>query len=281
MPMAASLRSTVPIAAVSAAFEPGGRLVERQYARAGPQARARSRPAVCRHARAHPRADRAHRDSRQRRAGFRRSAASSPLLPRGKERGGAEPAAPQRDQHVVDDRQALEQPACLIGARDPDPRNLMSTQLRDGLIAELHRARIRAIEAADDVERGGLAGAVRADDAGDRTRRARRSSNRCTACTPPKLTERLRTESPLAAGAGREEAADVASLFCEPFRGSFPGRSSRSTPTKPTGASRSTTSIKTPTNSSRYWPSVASSSGSSTTTQAPTSDRAGDRRRRA
>ena len=55
-----------------------------------------------------------------------------------------------------------------MGARDSRPRDLMSTQLRDGLLAELHRARVGAIEAADGVERRGLAGAVGADDAGDR-----------------------------------------------------------------------------------------------------------------
>ena len=91
------------------------------------------------------------------------------IVPRGKERSGAELSQTQCDQHVVDDRQALEQPAGLIGARDPHPRDFMSTQLRDGLLAELHRARIGAIETADGVERGSFAGAIGADDAGDRT----------------------------------------------------------------------------------------------------------------
>ena len=148
--------------------EPGGRFVERQYGGTyGKRARDLDQPLVDVRERPGGHVDRtAIADEGEQAFG---GGGARLIVLRGKERGGAELSPAQRDQHVVDDRQALEQPAGLIGARDPRPRDLMSTQLRDGLLAELHRARVGAIEAADGVERGSLAGAIGADDAGDRS----------------------------------------------------------------------------------------------------------------
>ena len=180
-----------------------------------------------------------------------------------------QPAAPQRDHDIVDDRHRLEELACLIRARDAGARNLIGAQRRNDSIAEPHRSRIRPVEAADDIERCALAGPVRADDACDRTR-LRLEGEIAHGAHAAEIHRKIAHRKRLSACAGGEKAADVASLFCKRVA-LLPGQNARDQPDqarrrKPQHGQHQ----DRPTNRSRYWPSVASSSGSSTTTKAPT-----------
>ena len=62
-----------------------------------------------------------------------------------------QPAAPQPDHDIVDDRHNSKL-ACLIRAGDAGARNLMGAQRRNDLIAEPNRSRIGPVEAADDIK---------------------------------------------------------------------------------------------------------------------------------
>ena len=138
------------------------------------------------------------------------------------------PAAPQRDHDIVDHRHRFEQLACLISTRNAGARNLIGAQRRNDAIAEPHRSRIRPVEAADHIERRALAGPVRADDACDRTRlrlEVEIAHGAHAAETHRKIAHRKR----LAACAGGEKAADVASLFCKRVA-LLPGQNARDQP---------------------------------------------------
>jgi hypothetical protein len=74
------------------------------------------------------------------------------------------------DQHVVEHRQLLEQGGLLEGAHQAERGDAAGAQARDVPPLEQHPPRRRRIEAADDVEGRGLAGAVRADQAADLAR---------------------------------------------------------------------------------------------------------------
>ena len=203
-------------------------------------------------------------DSRRMRAGFRRA----PLLriAVGREQVvAAETAAPQRDQHVVDHRHLREQLRGLVGARDAGARDAVRRAARRSRVAEPDRCRVGAIEAAEQVEHRALAGAVRADEAGDRAR-ARASNDEVAhrahaAEAHRQAARRERLARAPRAKMSRDVARSPAAVRLAPAC----RRSGRSSPTKPSGASSSTTSSSGPTNSSRYWASHDSSSGSSTT----------------
>ena len=163
-------------------------------------------------------------------------------------------------------RHALEQLAGLIGARDAGARDLMERAAPTRLLAEPHRAGIGPIEAADQVERGGLAGAVRADDAGDRAGRAskRQIADRVHAAEAHREIAH-RNSAPLAPG--REKAADVAFAAAaaasrpslEPAR-DHADEAHRAPAAAPPASARRRTA-------GGIAPSDDSSSGSSTTTQ--------------
>ena len=68
---------------------------------------------------------------------------------------------------VVERRHAAEQRDVLEGARDAAARRLVGPHLRARLALEGDAAFLRMVEAVDDVEHRGLAGAVRADDGAD------------------------------------------------------------------------------------------------------------------
>jgi hypothetical protein len=82
---------------------------------------------------------------------------------RGQEAGLGGDAGPGHD--VLEHRHVREQPHALQGARDAEPGQLVRLEAGEGLAAPAERALVGGDEAADDVEQGGLAGAVRADDA--------------------------------------------------------------------------------------------------------------------
>ena len=130
-------------------------------------ARARSRPAAGRHAAGRPRrvADRPG-DSRRRPAAPRRDCAILRDSPR---RDSGAPSWPRRSaiSTLSSTLSVVEQLGGLIGARDAGTRDPPGGRAGQVLIAELHRAGIGAVEAADHVEHRGLAGAVRPDQAGD------------------------------------------------------------------------------------------------------------------
>ncbi len=76
----------------------------------------------------------------------------------------------QRDaagHDVVERRHALEQRDVLEGARDALPRGFVGTHAAARLAAKRDDALLRVIEAVDDVQHRGLAGAVRPDDRPD------------------------------------------------------------------------------------------------------------------
>ena len=82
----------------------------------------------------------------------------------------AEAPPPEGDLEVLPHRQVLEELGGLVGAGDAGARDGLGGEARHLPLAEPHRARLRAEVAADQVEDGGLPGAVRADDARDRAR---------------------------------------------------------------------------------------------------------------
>ena len=69
-----------------------------------------------------------------------------------------------REVHAVLDREAVEQPRLLIRTRQPELGPVPRGTPRDVLPKELDRARRRRDVAADDVEEGRLASAVRPED---------------------------------------------------------------------------------------------------------------------
>ena len=79
----------------------------------------------------------------------------------------AEPAAPQPDQHIVEHAHRAEQLRGLVGAGDAGARHLPGRRSGKLVVAQADAAGVRPVEAADHVEHGGLAGAVRPDHAGD------------------------------------------------------------------------------------------------------------------
>ena len=69
------------------------------------------------------------------------------------------------DQEVLENRHALERQRDLIGAADSGAATLVRREFRDVPTVELNPAGIRGETAGDEIEDGGLAGAVRAEDA--------------------------------------------------------------------------------------------------------------------
>ena len=69
------------------------------------------------------------------------------------------------DLDIVQDRQVGEQPDVLEGPGDAPLRDLVGFETDQAFAVELHLARCRFIDAGHQVESGGLAGAVRADQA--------------------------------------------------------------------------------------------------------------------
>ena len=110
-----------------------------------------------------------------------------------------------------------------------------SAQRRDVALAEPHRARFGPVEAADEIEHRGLAGAVRADDAGDRAGLRVEAEDRCTARTPPKLTDRPRPKAASGGAAARKRLMSR-SLLRRCVAALRRAASARSAPTKPSGA---------------------------------------------
>ena len=96
------------------------------------------------------------------------------------------------EAHVLEHGEVGEQIGELERAADAARRARAAPQPRDVLAVEQHRAGGRRQLARDQVEVGGLAGAVRADDRGERARRGRRSSRASTATWPPKRIVRSR-----------------------------------------------------------------------------------------
>src|SRR3954469_21725380 len=70
---------------------------------------------------------------------------------------------------VFEHGKLLEQPDFLKGARDAEPHATVRGQAREIGAVEAQRAGVRLIDAADQVEHGGFASAVRPDDREDRT----------------------------------------------------------------------------------------------------------------
>jgi hypothetical protein len=91
------------------------------------------------------------------------------------------------DQHVVEHRQLLEQGRLLEGAHEAERGDAAGAQARDVPSLEQHPSRRGRVEAADDVEGGGLAGAVRTDQAADLAPldREREIVDRAEAAKPP------------------------------------------------------------------------------------------------
>src|SRR2546430_9402976 len=81
----------------------------------------------------------------------------------------AGPAEERAHRGVLANRHRGERPHDLEGAPDPQPRDPVGSQAADRGILPADLAGVRAIEPADAVEQGGLAGAVRSDDAQDIT----------------------------------------------------------------------------------------------------------------
>ena len=97
-------------------------------------------------------------------------AASSRLKPRRAEDRADQPrvrAHVAADHHVLQRRHLGEQPDVLEGARDARLGHLVHRAGLVGLAAELEAAAVGDVQAGDDVEEGGLAGAVGADQAVD------------------------------------------------------------------------------------------------------------------
>jgi hypothetical protein len=88
------------------------------------------------------------------------------------EQRGAEAAVP-RHQQVLDHGQVGEQLAMLEGARDTQAGDPMRPFPRDDPAVEADRAAGRTVQAANAVQHGRLAGAVRTDQ-GEQLARARR-----------------------------------------------------------------------------------------------------------
>src|SRR2546421_43587 len=73
------------------------------------------------------------------------------------------------DHDVLEGGHVLEQPDVLEGARDPEPRDAVRGAARDVGACEEDASGRRLVQPGDDVEEGRLAGAVRADEADDRS----------------------------------------------------------------------------------------------------------------
>ena len=146
------------------AHQAGGGLVEQQHARARRErARDLDQPPVDMRQAVRRRRQRAViADERQQRFGDGAIRGA-----RGAPERIAEPPAPQRDQHIVEHAHLAEQLRGLIGARDAGARDAPGRRAGELRVAEPDAARVGPIEAADHVEHGGLAGAVRPDHAGD------------------------------------------------------------------------------------------------------------------
>ena len=70
-------------------------------------------------------------------------------------------------EHVLDGRHVLEEPDVLEGAADAQRRDLVGAQSHEGDATEPDGALLRHVEPGEDVEEGGLARAVGADDGRD------------------------------------------------------------------------------------------------------------------
>src|SRR5262249_17213361 len=158
--------------------------------------------------------------------------------------------------------------ARLVGPRDAGSCNAIRRQRNDLGVAELNNARIRLVEAANQIQRRRLAGTVRSNDTGnfsgtrpktqlpDRLDAAEGVRSRTYKCCPTLSDVRKPWTSRRIKGASFAQGLDQRR----------PNR-----PINPVRAILSTASMSTPTNSRRYWPSVDSASGSSTTMTAPIS----------
>ena len=82
-------------------------------------------------------------------------------------RSRARTAEHPRDRHVVADGQAGEGPGDLVGPRDAPPGDLVRHAAGDLDAADDDAPAVRPVVAADDVDQGGLAGAVGADEPQD------------------------------------------------------------------------------------------------------------------
>ena len=158
----------------------------------------------------------------------------------------------------------------LVGAGDAGAGDAPGRRAGELGAAEPDAAGVGAVEAADHVEHGGLAGAVRADHAGDaaglggkadvgRGAGCRRRRCRCrdtsSACARRRRRGTRRDRSRRAGGGAVDRGAAEARERADAC---------------PRGASHSTTSSSAPKNSSRYSARCDSSSGSTTVTAAPT-----------
>jgi hypothetical protein len=180
----------------------------------------------------------------------------------------AELAARLRDDEVLEHGQAAEQLRGLIGACKPGARDAPRGLALDRFLSEPDSTRIGPVEAAEQVEHGRLAGAVRPDQA---RHAARRGGERDVGRG---LSRRRTRSSGLRRGAsGRSPAAPAAlrvRAVAQRERGGARA-GARPSPTIPSGAIHSTTSSSAPKKSRRYSASPASTSGSSTTSAAPAS----------
>ena len=76
-------------------------------------------------------------------------------------------------QQVLAHRQAAEQPRHLERAHQPAPRDLVHREAADALAGELHLAGVGRVDAGDEIDQRGLAGAVGTDQAADLARARR------------------------------------------------------------------------------------------------------------
>jgi hypothetical protein len=72
------------------------------------------------------------------------------------------------DEHVLEHGHVLEERDVLERARDAAADDAVRADAQEVLAVEEHAPVVGAVKPRDDVEEGGLAGAVRADEAGDR-----------------------------------------------------------------------------------------------------------------
>ena len=163
MPASAMRRSSVAERGLVGAHQAGGRLVEQQHvAAASASARAIStrRRSTCGRSPAGVSSAAVIADEGEQRLGAARR-------PRGCAacRRADGPSRPRRsaDQHVVEHAQRAEQLGRLVGAGDAGARDLPGRRAGQLAAAEPDAAGVGAVEAADHVEHGGLAGAVGAD----------------------------------------------------------------------------------------------------------------------
>ena len=172
MPRSAMRRMQPAERVLVGAHQAGGGLVEQQHARPHAPARARSRPAGDRHAAGRPPASTARRDSRRRQAAPRRRR----VVRAWPARRRMLPSRPRRSatSTLSSTLMVAEQLRGLIGARDAGARDAPGRRAGQLGVAEPDAAAVGAVEPADHVEHGGLAGAVRADHAGDPPGRSRK-----------------------------------------------------------------------------------------------------------